>query len=117
MFHRRRTGVLATPSLLKTTNGGADWVVQSAASTRWISGITFSAAGRGYAVGDYGTILTTAGSAVTAAETSTPDPSFRLHPNYPNPFNPTTIISFSLPSCFIDGTLPPSQAFQAMVLP
>lgn len=31
-------------------------------------------------------------------EAPRPKPQFQLHPNYPNPFNPTTNLSFSLPA-------------------
>jgi spore coat protein H len=83
-----------------TADEGLSWVRQLTGDTHDLEAIAFTGTGRGFAVGNDGTILRTdvpgtltgvagEGPAVPAA--------FRLHQNYPNPFNPSTTIAFDLP--------------------
>jgi photosystem II stability/assembly factor-like uncharacterized protein len=86
--------------IIKTTNGGDAWSLASVPTKRSLRSISFINAKQGFAIGDSGTILYTNNGGITGINGKPNDmPSvFTLFPNYPNPFNPTTTISFGLPS-------------------
>jgi len=84
-----------------TTNGGTDWFSQYTADSHNLYSIEFINDTLGFAVGSGGTILKTYSSGTVTAikyNTVTIPTQFQTYPNYPNPFNPTTIISYDLPS-------------------
>jgi photosystem II stability/assembly factor-like uncharacterized protein len=88
-------------TILKTTDEGANWVRQTSGTSHNLSGLFFYLDdNNGFACGDSGTILRTrdggeSGSVAPEAVAVRPR-AFALHSSYPNPFNPTTTISFSL---------------------
>ena len=83
-------------AIMKSTDGGKQWAQQSDYGDG-ISTIEFINPEIGWAVGDNGSILhTNNGGLTSVATTKTQIEGFDLEPNYPNPFNPTTTISFTL---------------------
>jgi hypothetical protein len=85
--------------MFKTNDGGNFWGYHSSGTQRHLNAVHFLNERRGFAVGDSGTILFTANGGVT----SVTDPSFLprelvLYQNFPNPFNPTTTITYTLSS-------------------
>jgi photosystem II stability/assembly factor-like uncharacterized protein len=87
--------------ILRTTNGGANWVAQSSGTTNTLTSVCFTDANTGTAVGRHGTILRTTNGGATFVEEEKMDEmptEFLLFQNYPNPFNPSTKIRYSIPS-------------------
>jgi len=88
-------------TIMKTTDHGSTWVDQVSGTGEKLREVSFSDSIRGCTVGDNGIILKTSnGGVVTSVEpiaVVTPA-CFELFNNYPNPFNPSTAISFSVPS-------------------
>ena len=86
--------------VMKSIDTGNSWIAAAVPTTRTLNGVYFFNEGRGFAVGDSGTILFTSNGGITGV--SHPDNSlpkdFVLEQNYPNPFNPSTTISFHLPA-------------------
>jgi hypothetical protein len=83
----------------RTTNGGANWTMQSFGGTTYLYSMSFVNANTGWAVGAGGIILKTTNGGVTAItpiNTEAPN-EFKLEQNYPNPFNPVTNIKFQIP--------------------
>jgi len=84
-------------TILKTTNGGTDWIFQSSGTANWLNSIYFTDLNSGWAVGELGTIFHTTNGGATFVEeeqiNQTPT-EFLLSQNYPNPFNPGTKISW-----------------------
>ncbi len=85
-----------------TADAGVTWYRQLTGDTHDLYSIAFNGAGRGFAVGNGGTILRTdvPGTLTDAGDddrgiTDLPA-EFRLLQNYPNPFNPATTIAFDL---------------------
>ncbi|MCH7879201.1 MAG: hypothetical protein IH914_07805 [candidate division Zixibacteria bacterium] len=65
------TAVGTGGAILRTTDGGANWVSQTSGTTEWLRGVSFSDANAGTAVGLAGTILrTTDGGANWVSQTS-----------------------------------------------
>ncbi len=89
-------------SIFRTTNRGNTWVEQHyTVNGSWLGCVSFSDERHGWVVGDRGVILhtTNGGETFVADKPSVSLPKkFELLNNYPNPFNSTTHISFSLPT-------------------
>ncbi|NNJ52873.1 MAG: T9SS type A sorting domain-containing protein, partial [Ignavibacteriaceae bacterium] len=87
-------------TILRTTEGGDNWVSQTSGTTNPLIGVSFTDVNNGTAVGGIGTILkTTTGGATYIQETDNRDipANYYLSNNYPNPFNPSTKIKYSIP--------------------
>ena len=84
--------------LFQSSDGGDTWVSASAPTAQRLRAISFSDPGRGFAVGDSGTIIYTSNGGTTSVEGDRADLPNRpsLSQNYPNPFNPDTRIKYQI---------------------
>ena len=86
--------------IVYTANGGDSWATQYVPTISTIRQIHFLTTDTGYAVTDNGMILKTynAGNPIGIIQlnTETPD-KYSIKQNFPNPFNPSTNMQFSLP--------------------
>jgi len=85
-------------TIARSTDGGKNWINQLSNISSKLASIFFTSQSTGWAVGDHGIILhTTNGGGATSvrAENSSPVRWF-LGQNFPNPFNPTTRIQYSV---------------------
>ena len=104
-FLDENVGYIVGSEILKTTNVGATWVMQQnfispGGTASPLSGVHFTDANNGTAVGDCGAILRTTNGGVTFVgeeEIDEMPTEFLLSQNYPNPFNPSTKIQYSVP--------------------
>jgi photosystem II stability/assembly factor-like uncharacterized protein len=89
--------------ILKTTDGGMSWDVQISVVDTVLYSVHFADLNNGWAVGDNGTILHTTNGGATFVEEEQIDEiptEFLLSQNFPNPFNPSTKIQYSVPQSF-----------------
>jgi hypothetical protein len=99
-FINSLTGFIGRNNILKTTNGGYNWYIQSSSYNTILYEIKFINQLTGFAIGDNGIILktTNGGESTGISPINNNIPSdFSLSQNYPNPFNPTTKIKFDIP--------------------
>ncbi len=86
-------------TILITTNGATDWTEQLSGTTESLYSVYFTDVNRGWIVGGNGTILYTNNGGVTFVEEEKIDEiptEFLLSNNYPNPFNPSSSLSYSI---------------------
>jgi photosystem II stability/assembly factor-like uncharacterized protein len=88
--------------IVRSTNGGVNWTTQYSGSSSYtqIFSVNFANSLTGFAVGPVGLILKTTNGGITGfsnINTGSIPEAFALHPNYPNPFNPSTLITFDIP--------------------
>lgn len=83
----------------KSNDSGSTWIKEIAPTKQTLKSLSFFTHDRGFVVGDSGVILFTSNGGLTAVQSKAPNevPTRPfLSPNYPNPFNPTTKIEFSV---------------------
>ncbi|MBK9333901.1 MAG: T9SS type A sorting domain-containing protein [Ignavibacteria bacterium] len=85
-------------SVTRTTNGGTNWVPQTRLTNNNLRSVFFTDADNGYISGDFGTLIkTTNGGLVFISYNTFSSPEdFKLHQNFPNPFNSSTIIKYDI---------------------
>jgi photosystem II stability/assembly factor-like uncharacterized protein len=87
--------------ILKTFNAGDNWLQQQSGTNLKLNKVHFIDLDYGIAVGENGIILrtTTGGEPVTSVNKENESvESFQLFQNYPNPFNPSTKVKFTIPA-------------------
>lgn len=84
--------------IYSSSNSGADWNIQKTNSTLALHGVDFANAIIGTIVGEGTTVYITRNGGITAVHADALDRpmTFLLENNFPNPFNPTTQIEFTI---------------------
>jgi photosystem II stability/assembly factor-like uncharacterized protein len=99
-FKDVNTGWAAGTQMYKTTNSGANWIIQNLPQPYYdVTSMIFTNDVTGIAVGEMGKIFKTTNGGVWIEHIGSEVPAkYTLYQNYPNPFNPVTKIKFEVPS-------------------
>ena len=88
-------------TILRTTDGDNTWVKQASGTRNFLQSVSFIDSKNAVAAGAFGTILKTTDGGITFSEnTISHSYNFQLYQDYPNPFNPVTTLTYTVPSYF-----------------